>query len=97
MRVSEQLIDYAVKAVRRTREDDAILVGAGHAPRQALLRAARAWAASPGAISSAPTTFARWPLPVLEHRLIAAAGAEMEGVRMEEALDRILHEVPVPR
>jgi MoxR-like ATPase len=36
-------------------------------------------------------------LPVLEHRLLLRPESELEGVRAAEVLDRILHEVPVPR
>jgi MoxR-like ATPase len=35
--------------------------------------------------------------PVLEHRLLLRPESELEGVRAAEVLDRILHEVPVPR
>jgi MoxR-like ATPase len=97
VRVSEELIDYAVKAVRRTREDDAIMVGAGPRASQALLRAARAWAAIAGRDFVSPDDIRAVALPVLEHRLIPRPEAEMEGVRMDEVLDRILHEIPVPR
>jgi len=34
---------------------------------------------------------------VLEHRLILQPESELEGVRIGEVLERILHEVPVPR
>jgi len=61
VRVSDDLCDYAVKVVRRTRADDAILVGAGPRATQSLLRAARPGRRSTAAISSARTTFARWP------------------------------------
>ena len=42
--VSDALVEYGVQVVRRTRADDAILVGAGPRATQSLLRAARAWA-----------------------------------------------------
>ncbi len=35
--------------------------------------------------------------PVLEHRILLRPESELEGVRISEVLDRILHEVPVPR
>ena len=46
--VSDQLVEYVVEVVRRTRTDDNILVGAGPRATQSLLRAARAWAALAG-------------------------------------------------
>jgi MoxR-like ATPase len=95
--VSEALMEYAVQVVRRTRTDDAILVGAGPRATQSLLRAARAWAALSGRDFVSPDDIRAIALPVLEHRLLLRPESELEGVRASETLDRILHEVPVPR
>jgi MoxR-like ATPase len=95
--VSEALVEYAVQVVRRTRTDDAILVGAGPRASQALLRAARAWAAMHGRDFVSPDDIRAVSQPVLEHRLLLRPESELEGVRAQEVLDRILHEVPVPR
>ncbi len=95
--VSEALVEYAVQVVRRTRTDDAILVGAGPRASQALLRAARAWAAMHGRDFVTPDDIRAVSQPVLEHRLLLRPESELEGVRASEVLDRILHEVPVPR
>jgi len=97
VQVSDQLVDYAVQVVRRTRSDDAILVGAGPRASQALLRAARAWAALAARDFVSPDDIRAVALPVLEHRLLLRPESELEGVRATEVLDRILHEVPVPR
>ena len=95
--VSEQLVSYAVQVVRRTRTDDAILVGAGPRASQSLLRAARAWAALANRDFVSPDDVRAVAQPVLEHRLLLRPESELEGVRATEVLDRILHEVPVPR
>ena len=95
--VSEALVEYAVQVVRRTRTDDAILVGAGPRAIQALLRAARAWAAIHGRDFVSPDDIRAVSQPVLEHRLLLRPESELEGVRAVEVLERILHEVPVPR
>ena len=95
--MSDQLVEYAVQVVRRTRTDDSILVGAGPRATQALLRAARAWAALAGRDFVSPDDVRAVALPVLEHRLLLRPESELEGVRPSEVLDRILHEVPVPR
>jgi MoxR-like ATPase len=97
VRVSDELVDYAVKVVRRTRSDDAVLVGAGPRASQSLLRAARAWAALSGRDFVSPDDVRALGGPVLEHRLILQPESELEGVRIGEVLERILHEVPVPR
>jgi len=97
VQVSDQLVDYAVQIVRRTRTDDAILVGAGPRASQALLRAGRAWAALAARDFVSPDDIRAVALPALEHRLLLRPESELEGVRAAEVLDRILHEVPVPR
>jgi MoxR-like ATPase len=95
--VGDQLVEYGVQVVRRTRTDDSILVGAGPRASQSLLRAARAWAALSGRDFVSPDDVRAVALPVLEHRLLLRPESELEGVRPSEVLDRILHEVPVPR
>jgi MoxR-like ATPase len=97
VQVSDALVDYAVQVVRRTRTDDAILVGAGPRASQALLRSARAWAALGARDFVTPDDIRSVALPVLEHRLLLRPESELEGVRPPEVLDRILHDVPVPR
>ncbi len=97
VQVSDQLVDYAVQVVRRTRTDDAILVGAGPRASQALLCGARAWAALSARDFVTPDDIHALALPVLEHRLLLRPESELEGVCASEVLDRILHEVPVPR
>jgi MoxR-like ATPase len=95
--VSQQLIEYAVEVVRRTRTDDSILVGAGPRATQALVRGARAWAALANRDFVSPDDVRAIALPVLEHRLLLRPESELEGVRPSEVLQRILQEVPVPR
>ena len=97
IQVSDQLVEYAVEVVRKTRTDDAILVGAGPRASQALLRGARAWAALSGRDFITPDDVRSVGPAVLEHRLLLRPESELEGVRTTEVLDRILHEVPVPR
>jgi MoxR-like ATPase len=97
IRVTDALVEYIVQVVRRTRVDDNILVGAGPRATQSLLRAARAWAAIAGRDFVSPDDVRSVALPVLEHRLLLRPESELEGVRAGEVLDRILHEVPVPR
>ena len=97
IRVTDALVEYVVQVVRRTRTDDHVLVGAGPRATQSLLRAARAWAAISGRDFVSPDDVRAVALPVLEHRLLLRPESELEGVRPAEVLDRILHEVPVPR
>ena len=95
--VSEQLVEYVVEVVRRTRTDDSILFGAGPRGTQALLAGSRAWAALQGRDFVSPDDVRAIASPALEHRLLLRPESELEGVRAGEVLDRILHDVPVPR
>jgi MoxR-like ATPase len=95
--VSEQLVEYVVEVVRRTRTDDNILFGAGPRATQALLAGSRAWAALQGRDFVSPDDVRAIASPALEHRLLLRPESELEGVRAGEVLDRILHDVPVPR
>jgi MoxR-like ATPase len=95
--VSRQVIEYAVEVVRRTRADENILVGAGPRAAQAILRAARAWAALANRDFVSPDDIHAVALPVLEHRLLLRPEAELEGVRPNELVSQLLREVPVPR
>ena len=95
--VSEPVVAYAVQVVRRTRADDSIMVGAGPRATQSLLRAARAWAAMAKRDFVSPDDVRAVAQPVLEHRLLLRPESELEGVRPLDVLNRILHEVPVPR
>jgi len=95
--VSPQLVEYVVEVVRRTRTDESILVGAGPRGTQALVRAARAWAALANRDFVSPDDVRAVALPVIEHRLLLRPESELEGVRTADVLQRILQEVPVPR
>ncbi|HYW48069.1 MAG TPA: MoxR family ATPase [Bryobacteraceae bacterium] len=97
IRVTDQLVEYVVQVVRRTRADDHILVGAGPRATQSMLRASRAWAAISGRDFVSPDDVRAVAMAVLEHRVLLRPESELEGVRAAEVLDRILHEVPVPR
>jgi MoxR-like ATPase len=95
--IRDELVEYIVEVVRRTRSDEDVAVGAGPRATQALLWASRAWAAIGGRDFVAPDDVRAVSVPVLEHRLILRPESEMEGARIGEVLDRILHAIPVPR
>jgi MoxR-like ATPase len=97
VRVGDELVNYAVEVVRRTRADEAILIGAGPRATQSLLRGSRAAAALAGRDFVSPDDVRGLAQPVLEHRLILRPETELEGVRTSEVLERILNDVAVPR
>ena len=95
--VREELLAYMVDVVRRTRADNAVLVGAGPRATQALILACRVYAAIHGRDFVTPDDVKALAVPVLEHRLVLRPEYEIEGLGVDEVIQRILQEVPVPR
>ena len=95
--VQEELIQYLVHIVRRTRSHEAVLVGAGPPATQALLLAARAYAAIQARDFVTPDDIKEMAVPVLEHRLILRPEFELEGLAISEVVAKILEEIAVPR
>ena len=92
-----ELIDYGVELVRKTRAHESILTGGGPRATQSLLLAARAYAAVQGRDFVTPDDIRHLALPVLEHRLSLRPEFEIEGLRIEDALNDILKATAVPR
>jgi len=95
--VRDELLAYAVTVVRKTRAQDAILVGASPRATEALLLASRAAAAIDGRDYVTPDDIKALARPALAHRIILRPEYEIEGLTCEEAVDRVLQEVVVPR
>jgi MoxR-like ATPase len=97
VQVREQLVEYMVDIARETRSDEQILSGAGPRATQGLRLAARAWAAIEQRDFVTPDDVRAVAHAVLEHRLILRPESELEGVTAQEVVERILHQVAVPR
>ena len=95
--VKDELSAYIVDIVRRTREHPSILVGAGPRATQALILAARTFAAVSGRDFITPDDIKNMALAVLEHRLILRPEYEIEGLSVKEVIVEILKGIPVPR
>ncbi|HUA17443.1 MAG TPA: MoxR family ATPase [Bryobacteraceae bacterium] len=95
--VRGELIAYLVDVVRKTRAHESVLVGAGPRATQALLLASRAHAAIQGRDFVTPDDIRAMALPVLEHRLILRPEFEIEGLAVDEVVEKTLGEIAVPR
>ncbi|MGD9007634.1 MAG: MoxR family ATPase [Desulfobacteraceae bacterium] len=95
--VKDELTDYLVDIVRRTRRHPGVLVGAGPRATQALLLSSRAHAALAERDFVTPDDIKALALPVLGHRIILRPEYEIEGLAIEEVIEQILQEVTVPR
>ncbi|MDM8553250.1 MoxR family ATPase [Desulfococcaceae bacterium HSG7] len=95
--IKPELIEYIVAIVRKTREHQSVLVGAGPRATQSLLLASRTLAAIAGRDFVTPDDIKTMTLPVLEHRLILRPEFEIEGLSIREVIADIQKEVAVPR
>lgn len=95
--VREELLNYVVDVIRRTRVHESVQVGGGPRATQALLLSARAHAAIAGRDFVTPDDVKSMAYPVLEHRLMLRPEYEIEGLTATEVVTKILQDVPVPR
>ncbi|MBI5091029.1 MAG: MoxR family ATPase [Candidatus Hydrogenedentes bacterium] len=95
--VRDELLGYIIDIVRATRTNASILVGAGPRATQALLLASRVAAALTGRDFVTPDDIKTMVFPVLEHRVILRPEYEIEGLSVSEVIERVLHEIAVPR
>jgi MoxR-like ATPase len=95
--VRPEVARYLVELVRRTRDHHHIQLGGS--PRAALLLqvAARAAAALEGRDYLIPDDVKGLFLPVLRHRVLLTAAAEVEGLGPDDILRGVLQSVAVPR
>jgi MoxR-like ATPase len=96
-RVDEQVVNYAVRIVRATRETAGLALGSGSRGALALVRGARAMALMEGRNFVTPDDIKRVALPALRHRIALAPDALLEGRRANDLLAGILETVPAPR
>lgn len=95
--VRDELVSYVVDLVRATREHEAVLVGAGPRATMALVTASRARAALEMRDFVTPDDVRALAEPVLGHRLVIRPEFEIEGITVQELVNRVLEKVPVPR
>ena len=95
--VRDQLLTYIVDVVRASRHHESVLVGAGPRATQSLLHASRAYAVLQGRDFVTPDDVRVMVRPVMGHRLILRPEYEIEGVSIEEVIDRIVQGIEVPK
>ncbi len=94
--VAPPLREYIVALVDGTRRHPALALGASPRGALGLQRAARAWAASTGRDFVLPDDVKRLAGPVLAHRLVPTADAEMRGLDGDAVIAELLASMPVP-
>jgi len=95
--IDDQVLDYAVRLARKTREFPGIAAGAGPRGAIAMVRAARGFALLAGRGFVTPDDVKRAALPALRHRIAAAPELEIEGRGSDSLILALLEQVPAPR
>jgi MoxR-like ATPase len=96
-RVDQQVVDYAVRLVRATREHPGLAIGSGSRGALALVRGARSVALMDGRSYVTPDDIKRIALPALRHRVALAPDALLEGRRINDVLGEVVETVAAPR
>ena len=96
-RVDDQVIDYAVRIARATRDFPGLAIGSGSRGALALVRGARAAALLDGRNYATPDDVKRVALPALRHRIALTPDAMLEGRAANEILSAVIAATPAPR
>ncbi len=95
--LDEQVLDYAVRLVRRTRDWPGLILGAGPRASIDLVRCGRARALLRGGDFVLPDDIRGCALAVLRHRVCMAPELDIEGLTVDQVLLQVLEQVPAPR
>jgi MoxR-like ATPase len=94
--IDPKVVEYAARLTAATREHVALRYGASPRGSIALVRAAQGIAATYGRNFVTPDDIKEVAKPVLEHRLILNAEAELNQRRTSDVVDEVLAAIPAP-
>ncbi|AEV31480.1 MoxR-like ATPase [Owenweeksia hongkongensis DSM 17368] len=95
--IDKQILGYITQIIQATRNHQSIYLGASPRASLAIMRVSKAFAAMAGRNFVKPDDVQRACHPVLNHRLIPSATAEMEGFTTNDIIESILEDIEVPR
>lgn len=95
--LDDQVLDYAVRLARATRDWPGLALGAGPRASIALVRGGRARALLRGGDFVTPDDIKRCALAVMRHRVRLAPELEIEGLTTDQLLRQLLDQVAAPR
>src|SRR5919201_1783685 len=97
VRVDDSVAEYLVAVARATRQAADVQYGTSVRGAIGLLHAAKAQAAFADREYVTPDDVKAVAAPVLRHRVVLKPEAELDGVRPDDIVSRVLASVPVPR
>jgi MoxR-like ATPase len=97
VRVDDQVLDYALRIVRATRQWAGIASGAGTRGALALIRTARSQALLAGRDFVTPDDIKRMAMPALRHRITLTPDFTLEHRTVDAVLATVLERTEAPR
>ncbi len=97
IKVKENVLDYLLALVERTRKHPDLSLGASPRSAVAWLQTSKAQAWIAGRDYVTPDDVKAVAPPLLRHRLILRPEAQLEGLQIDSVIAAILKQVPVPR
>ena len=94
--IDERIREYFINIVRATRERDTVEHGASPRATLAFLNAGKVNAALQGREYVVPDDVKELATPVLSHRLVLSADAELSNITAEDVIENVLESVPSP-
>jgi len=94
--VDEDIIEYILKIVKATRENEEIELGISPRGSLALFKASQAYAAINGRDYVLPDDVKRLIEPVFAHRIILSSNSQIKGRSTKDVLDQIVYKINTP-
>ncbi|WP_058305869.1 AAA family ATPase [Gracilibacillus massiliensis] len=95
--ISDEIADYIMKMVRKTRELEHIQYGASTRAALAIAKTAQAWAYLDNRDYITPDDVKIVAIPSLRHRIQLSPYAELEGSDIDETIQELVGSIAVPR
>ena len=97
VRVDDPIVEYIAKIVNATRNHPSLFLGASTRASLALLRTAKAAAATSGRDFVIPEDVISMTAPILRHRIMLTPEKEMEGITADALIENIVKSLEIPR
>lgn len=95
--LSDNVLDYIMQIVRKTRDTEMITVGASTRAGIAIGKAAQSWAYLSGRDYVTPDDVKMVTRPSLRHRIQLSPHVELEGTTVDQIMEELVGSIPVPR
>lgn len=97
VQVEDNIFDYLLNLVERTRQHPDLVLGASPRSTVAWLNASKANACISGRDYVTPDDVKEVAAPLLRHRLLLKPEAQLDNVQMDEVIGSVLKQIAVPR